>query len=92
MKFGEDIDFLDDVVDLVFRVFDIDDLDGYGLTSSLIDPISNQPTYPQNVSSLATLNTQTHRRMFSQHLHHVVATNGLELYLPLVDFAEAASP
>jgi hypothetical protein len=60
MKFGEDIDFLDDVVDLVFRVFDIDDLDGYGLTSSLIDPISNQPTYPQNVSSLATLNTHRH--------------------------------
>lgn len=55
MELGEDVDLLDDVVDLVLRVLDIDDLDGYSLTGSLIDPISSKPAHPHNVSSLAPL-------------------------------------
>lgn len=53
MELRQDIDLLDDVVDFVFRIFDIDDLDGYRLTGSLIDPVSTQPTRPHYVSSLA---------------------------------------
>lgn len=53
MEFGQDVDLLDDVVDFIFRIFDIDDLDGYRLTGSLIDTVSTQPTRPHYVSSLA---------------------------------------
>lgn len=53
MEFGQDVDLLNNVVDFVFRIFDIDDLDSYRLTSSLIDAVSTQPTHPHYVSSLA---------------------------------------
>lgn len=37
VEFGKDADLGDDVVDFIFGIFDVDDLDGYGLTRSLVD-------------------------------------------------------
>lgn len=56
MKFGQDGDFLDDILNFVFSVLNIDDLDRYGLSRSPVDPVatserpwathSTLPTYP----------------------------------------------
>lgn len=83
MELGQDVDLLDDVVDFVFRIFNVDNLDGNRLTGSLIDSVSTQPTRPHYVSSLAPYSLDY--RMDSSE-------TGLELYLPLVDFSETASP
>lgn len=53
MEFGQDVDLLNNVVDFVFRIFDVDNLDSYRLTGSLIDTVSTQPTRPHYVSFLA---------------------------------------
>ena len=37
VEFGQDCDLLDNIFDLVFCIFDIDDLDRDGLSSTIID-------------------------------------------------------
>lgn len=79
LQLGQNGDFLNDIFDLIFGVFNVDDLDGYGVARPFVDSAQIRVCYWKHVYFGGHGDGRTLCTLF-QSSHHLIRSAGRQTY------------